>query len=134
VLNVGRIEVETITENGEIIEKRSIQNVLTYKEGHDIAVRLASALLRHELILEEAGVNLRLLGVYMRNRQEFYLADMACLLYGITCVPLYDTLGTGNLSYCLGHSNISSCICGASNAKTLLSLDDVANLKNIILC
>ena len=63
-----------------------------------------------------------MLGIYSRNRQEFYLTDVACLLYGITCVPLYDTLGLTNLAYCLEHSNISSCICGASNAKNLLNL------------
>lgn len=39
-----------MVENGVEVEKRSIQNVLTYKEGHDIALRLSTALLRHKLI------------------------------------------------------------------------------------
>ena len=75
-----------------------------------------------------------MVGVYSRNRQELYLADLAFLVYGITCVPLYDTLGINNLDYCLDHSQISTCICSLSNAKTLLSLKNTANLKTVILC
>lgn len=119
-------------ENGQVVEKRSVGKYISYKEGHDIAVRFASALIKHNLIYEEVEAGLKLFGVYTRNAQEFYLSDLACLLYGITCVPLYDTLGVDNLSYCLGHSNISTCLCGASNAKTLLKIEDF-NLKNIIL-
>ena len=79
------------------METRSIGNVITYKEGHDIAVKLCSALMKKGLIHEEKEEGLKLLGVYSRNVQEFYLLDLACLLYGITCVPLYDTLGLSNL-------------------------------------
>lgn len=109
-----------VMENGHQVEKRSLTNILTYKEGHDTAVRLASAFIKNKLIYEEKDANLNMIGIYSRNRQEFYLADLACILYGITSVPLYDTLGIDNLSYCLEHSNISSCICGESNANTLL--------------
>ena len=35
------------------MEKRSLQNVLTYKEGHDVAVRFASALLKLKLTFEK---------------------------------------------------------------------------------
>jgi hypothetical protein len=51
------------------VEKRSIQNVLTYKEGFDIATRLASSLIRNKLIHEETAEGLQLVGVYSRNRQ-----------------------------------------------------------------
>jgi long-chain acyl-CoA synthetase len=95
---------------------------------------LASSLINNKLIYEEAAEGLQLVGVYSRNRQEFYLSDLACVLYGITCVPLYDTLGIDNLSYCLAHSNISTCICSMSNARILLGLGDTANLRNLILC
>jgi hypothetical protein len=34
-----------VVEEGKQIEKRSIQNVLTYREGFEVAVKLASALI-----------------------------------------------------------------------------------------
>ena len=116
------------------MEKRSLTNILTYKQGHDMAVKLASALLKHKLTFEAEDPKLNLIGIYSRNRQEFYLADLACILYGITSVPLYDTLGIDNLTYCLQHTLISTCICSHKNAMTLLNLKNVGNLKNIILC
>jgi long-chain acyl-CoA synthetase len=126
--------VDTVEEGGQKVEKRSLQNILTYKEGHDVAVRLASSLLKNKLTHEEKEAKLNLIGIYSRNRQEFYLSDLACILYGVTSVPLYDTLGVDNLEYCLQHSNIETCICSLSNAKTLLALTNVSNLKNLILC
>jgi long-chain acyl-CoA synthetase len=116
-----------------VVEKRSVGNIISYREGYEIAVRLSSALLKRGLIFEEKEAGLKLLGIYSRNVQEFYLMDLACLLYGITCVPLYDTLGPANLLYCLQHSNISTCLCGSTNAKALLKAESVANLQNIIL-
>lgn len=39
-----------------------------------------------------------------------------------------------NLEYCLEHSNISTVICAESNARNLLKISNLANLKNIVLC
>jgi long-chain acyl-CoA synthetase len=38
-------------------------------------------------------MKLKLVGVYSKNRYEWFLADWAFALFGITNVPLYDTLG-----------------------------------------
>ena len=44
---------EAIGEQGEKIEKRSVDNILTYKEGHDLAIKLASYLINNSLVYEE---------------------------------------------------------------------------------
>jgi len=56
-------------------------------------MRLASALIKNNFTFENKDQKLNLLGIYTKNRQEFYLTDLACILYGLTSVPLYDTLG-----------------------------------------
>jgi hypothetical protein len=45
--------VESSEENGQVVEKRSVGNIITYQEGYDIAVRLSSALIKKGLIVEE---------------------------------------------------------------------------------
>ena len=74
---------------------------MTYREGFEIGIRFASGLHSHGLLFQESEHDMRLLGIYTRNRMEFYLADVACVIYGITSVPLYDTLGKEALPYCL---------------------------------
>lgn len=36
---------------------------------------------------------MKFIGIYAKNRVEWLFADLACTLYGLTSVPLYDTLG-----------------------------------------
>jgi long-chain acyl-CoA synthetase len=48
------------------------------------------------------------MGLYSKNRYEWLLADWACVLFGITSVPLYDTLGVENLSYCLKQTELTT--------------------------
>lgn len=45
--------------------------------------------------------NMNFVGIYSKNRKEWFVFDWGCVLFGITSVPLYDTLGVENLSYCL---------------------------------
>ena len=40
-----------------------------------------------------AGKRMKFVGIYSKNRTEWMLLDWGCMLYGLTSVPLYDTLG-----------------------------------------
>lgn len=44
-------------------------------------------------------MNLRFAGIYSVNSVNYLLADFACLLMGISIVPIYDTLGDQAISY-----------------------------------
>jgi len=57
---------------------------------------------------------------------------MACMLYGMTIVPLYDTLGIDNLTYCLEHSGIKTLFVTSGTIKTILGLKGHGNLENLI--
>ncbi len=76
---------------------------------------------------------MKFVGVYSKNRTEWMLIDWACILYGITSVPLYDTLGIENLSYCFNHTQMTTLFCSGETAETLPKLKDFGRLKNIVL-
>lgn len=43
--------------------------------------------------------NLKFVGIYSKNSLEYYLYDFACVMYGITQIPIYDTLGEEATEY-----------------------------------
>lgn len=58
--------------------------------------QLGSGMLNLELvpeIKEFQDLSLRLVGVFSKNREEWLLLDYANVLYGMTMIPIYDTLG-----------------------------------------
>jgi len=75
---------------------------------------------------------MKLVGIFSKNRYEWIVADMACMLYGMTIVPLYDTLGIDNLTYCLEHSGIKTLFVTSGTIKTILGLKGHGNLENLI--
>jgi len=56
------------------------------------------------LQFREALYEMDLIGIYSKNRYEWFVTDWACVTFGFTTVPLYDTLGIENLSYCLNQT------------------------------
>ena len=75
---------------------------------------------------------MKLIGIYAKNRLEWFVTDWAFVLFGITSVPLYDTLGVENLSYCLKQTEMTTLFIAGDNAKTLLKLEDLGNLKHLV--
>lgn len=73
------------------------------------------------------------IGIYAKNRVEWLITDMACSLFGLTSVPLYDTLGLENLSYCLKQTEMTTLFLSEATLNILLTLKDHGNLKNVIL-
>lgn len=54
------------------------------------------------------------MGIYAKNRTEWLEIDIGCAyLYGMTIVPLYDTLGPESISYCLKNSGMSVIFCSS---------------------
>ncbi len=44
---------------------------------------------------------MKVIGIYSKNRPEWNETDMGCVLYGLTTIPLYDTLGPESISHVL---------------------------------
>jgi long-chain acyl-CoA synthetase len=66
-----------------------------------MAEKVGSFLLNNKMEFNETEHNMKFIGIFSKNRYEWVVADLACVLYGLTIVPLYDTLGIDNLTYCL---------------------------------
>lgn len=75
---------------------------------------------------------MKLVGIFSKNRYEWLVADLACIFFGFAVIPLYDTLGIDNLTYCLEHSGIKTLFCSAGTIKTVLGLKGHGNLENLI--
>lgn len=73
-----------------------------------------------------------MVGIYSKNRYEWFITDWACVLFGLTSVPLYDTLGVENLTYCLKQTEITTLFANPETLRVLLKLKDFGNLQNII--
>mmetsp|Transcript_4213 Transcript_4213/g.4818 ORF Transcript_4213/g.4818 Transcript_4213/m.4818 type:complete len:682 (-) Transcript_4213:145-2190(-) len=77
-----------------------------------------------------------LLGIYMRNCMEWVLAEHAIFTLGGATVPLYDTLGPDTVSFVLGQTNLSTCVCSRAELPCLVEAKksgDFPNFQCIIL-
>ena len=67
----------------------------TMLEVKDLSKSLANYLHKNDMcpeVTSEEGT-LRFVGIFSKNREEWVVTDFACMISGITSVPLYDTLG-----------------------------------------
>mmetsp|Transcript_71555 Transcript_71555/g.99416 ORF Transcript_71555/g.99416 Transcript_71555/m.99416 type:complete len:101 (-) Transcript_71555:535-837(-) len=82
---------------------------------------------------EFENFHLRMIGIHAKNREEWLMIDIGCAyLYGMTIVPLYDTLGYENISYCLNHSGLYVVFASTESVDLLLSTENTGRLKTII--
>ena len=80
--------------------------------------------------------SVQFIGVYAPNIHNWYVLDIACLLFGITIAPLYDTLGGDTVKIVLEEVNNTTLCLSESHVKTICELKmagSLPNLKNIIL-
>jgi long-chain acyl-CoA synthetase len=49
--------------------------------------------------VENEGRDWHFLGVYAKNREEWAVADLACMRSSITIIPFFDSLGPQALSF-----------------------------------
>ena len=128
---LGKITLKVTKVNDEEVEEREVTK-FKYREVFHLAENVGSFVINNEMDFPGVEFDMKLIGIFAKNRYEWMVADIACCLYGLTLVPLYDTLGVENLSYCLNNSGITTCFCTAETVNTLLKLKDHGNLKNII--
>lgn len=75
---------------------------------------------------------MKLVGIFSKNRYEWFVSDWAFALTGLTAVPLYDTLGHENLSYCLELTGVNTLLISSGTLPALLKLDNIGSLKTLI--
>jgi long-chain acyl-CoA synthetase len=120
---------------GTIIRKEqgaaSIDYV-TYGAAIGQAREVGSGIIAEGLFSEPEGERLRTLGIFSKNRVEWTVVDMAACLFGLTTVPIYDTLGDENITYVLQHAQLTACFVDNSAIKALIKCKDLAKATRLI--
>jgi len=100
----------------------------TYGDVRDITLIFASFLRQVGL---DKGYHL---GIYSKNRWEWFVTYIAAITQSIVVVPIYDTLGPDAVKYIVEHGDLSYVVCSGENFDKLLeSAPDCPHLKIVIL-
>lgn len=109
----------------------------TYSEAIDEAEALAHGIwgLKLNNSVEEDGKTFSFIAIYAKNRPEWIITDIACMISSITSVTLYDTLGADSSEYILGQCELTTIFTSANLIASILKLkqDGRANtVTNIV--
>jgi len=88
---------------------------LTYEEVHERATNLGSGLVHLGC---EPSQN-TFIGIYGPNCIEWDLADLACQMYSMISVPIYDTHGAEGCLYIINHADIDTILCNGNKLRFL---------------
>lgn len=72
-------------------------------------------------INEWNSYSLKFVGIYAKNSMEYLISDIACAIYGITTVPIYDTLGEEATLFAFNQTKMTSCIVTANHVEKILT-------------
>nr|CEL66021.1 TPA: Fatty acyl-CoA synthetase 2, related [Neospora caninum Liverpool] len=108
----------------------------TYRQVERLALQVGSAVMSlpdavPKLHFEEETFekDMRFLAFYSRNREEWVICEQACNAYGITIVPLYDTLGPESTAYILTQTRLRSVVASEECASRLLESMEAAKTR-----
>jgi len=73
-----------------------------------------------QTINEWNDYSLKFVGVYAKNSIEYLISDLACAIYGITIVPIYDTLGEEATLFAFNQTKMATCIVTANHVDKIL--------------
>jgi long-chain acyl-CoA synthetase len=101
---------------------------MTYAQYGDAATRIASALTALGI---GRGDRVALM---MRNRPEFHVADVACVLAGATPISIYNSSAPDQIAYLMGHSGVVAAIVEdeAFLARVTSVRDELPDLREIV--
>ena len=108
----------------------------TYKEIQEHAISFGTGLLELDLCpIQEDEDQLQVLGIFSKNREEWLIADIGCALFGITTVPLYETLGISSMLLIFDQTNMKTVLLSQDKLELILKLKSqgfAKSLENII--
>jgi long-chain acyl-CoA synthetase len=134
---VTEVEVDPETKEEKKVEKFGKYMYMTYGQVGECATSLAKAFYLKELTpkKEQEGRQIRIMGIYCRNREEWAITDIACVLGNITSIPLYDTLGDSSIEYIANQTEMESIACSGDKIAKLCQLktaEKIPTLKAVI--
>jgi long-chain acyl-CoA synthetase len=105
----------------------------TYAEAHKEAEALAKVLFSDSMvpITEGDGKDLKMMGLYSRNRPEWAIVNWAVMHFSGTVVTLYNTLGEDSLKYAFDHTEMTIVSCDEASFKKLLTFRKDGGIKSL---
>jgi long-chain acyl-CoA synthetase len=110
----------------------------TNRQFREQAEAIGSGLINLRLvpeINEWNNMTLKFAGLYSKNTLEYLLFDVACTMYGVTVVPIYDTLGEEATLFAFNQTKMETCALTANHVGPILKLKQGTSfqyLRNLI--
>jgi long-chain acyl-CoA synthetase len=92
-------------------------NWKTYQEVFEIVKELGSGINELGLapkIKEFEDMELRFVACCSKNREEYLILDLATSIFGMTLVPIYDTLGPESVNFVFTQTNLTTVFCSGA--------------------
>ncbi|KAF4682409.1 hypothetical protein FOZ60_010596 [Perkinsus olseni] len=106
----------------------------TYKEVYERIINFGRGLEELNLLSKSEDGSMRLIGIYMKNRSEWVIAEQGAFTRRATTVPLYDTLGEDAVSYVINQTQVRTVICSSAEVPKLLSCREACPSLEAIVC
>lgn len=105
---------------------------MTYRNALEQAQEIGSGIIAERLFSVPEGEKLKVFGIFSKNRVEWTLTDIASSLYGLTTIPIYDTLGDENITYVFEHARLTACFVNDGGIKALLKCKSLAGVTRLV--
>lgn len=89
---------------------------LSYNQVHERATKVGRGLVAIGCEPSQKSF----IGIYGPNRVEWTLTDLACEMFSMVTVPVYDTHGPKDCIYIINHAEISTIVCNEDKVSSLL--------------
>ncbi|KAF4666190.1 hypothetical protein FOL46_003215, partial [Perkinsus olseni] len=106
----------------------------TYKEVYERIINFGRGLEELNLLSKSEDGSMRLIGIYMKNRSEWVIAEQGAFTRRATTVPLYDTLGEDTVHYILNQTELSTVVCSAVQVPNLVKVKERCPSLRTIIC
>ncbi|GFE52900.1 hypothetical protein BaOVIS_003040 [Babesia ovis] len=98
---------------------------MSYKEVETMVQRFGSGLLTIEGIQKvevhaPEPVEATMIGIYASNCVEWLICEQTANAYGLTIVPIYDTIGEESIIHILEHTDINVVVCDVACAEKII--------------
>lgn len=89
------------------------------------AEEIGSGIINMELVEkvnEWNNYELQMIGIYSANTLNYLFCDIACIFYGLTIIPIYDTLGEDATAFAFNQTKMKSCFVSTKHVEKILQL------------
>ncbi len=105
----------------------------SYEETWNLSMDVARGIEKLGLAAQEQyqGADLRLIGIYSKNREEWAITDFACWMMSVTNVPLYDTLGEESICWTFEQTSLKTIFLSVQGIAKLVAIKRKGGIKTL---